>query len=453
MKRKLKPKHVRPRDNRLYTLEVFFLNAPVTEEFFRQNPVVARTIEIRGDQTLEDLHRAIFDAFDREEEHMYEFQFGKRFHDPKNTRYVLPGAFGSPFEEPKPARKVTDTTVGSLGLEAGQAFGYWFDFGDDWLHQINVIAVEDQAPSGKYPRVTDRVGASPPQYADWDEDGGDEQEEGAEEEHDYGGDDGEKETDPFVTQVPARVADIVKLPRIADPTIDQVLQQFLDEQRGQLKAGTVAKYEEVLDLLRHHLNGYAYEGLSKAESALFDKHFDAQGEEHREFCQIFGPDKVVENLGGFVGYFMVRKVMGSANLKRAAGTVTKKLSEWLAKAGHISDDEAHDGAERGAEAARDLPLAERAAAIPAQALSRIAVDPNELEDKDYFEFDHYTIAKIEPGRLWFTVFDDRGETTEGPIPVPKEATSSLREGWEISCALGRIRGKWRLVEVANVYPG
>ena len=31
---------------------------------------------IRGDQTLEDLHHAIFDALGREEEHMYEFQLG-----------------------------------------------------------------------------------------------------------------------------------------------------------------------------------------------------------------------------------------------------------------------------------------------------------------------------------------------------------------------------------------
>jgi hypothetical protein len=63
---------------------------------------------------------------------------------------------------------VTRTTIGSLGLKAWQAFGYWFDFGEDWWHQINVVAIEDKAPSGKYPRVTKRIGKSPPQYADWD---------------------------------------------------------------------------------------------------------------------------------------------------------------------------------------------------------------------------------------------------------------------------------------------
>jgi len=49
------------------------------------------------------------------------------------------------------------------------AFGYWFDFGDDWWHQINVAAVRVETPEGEYPRVTKRVGRSPPQYPDLDE--------------------------------------------------------------------------------------------------------------------------------------------------------------------------------------------------------------------------------------------------------------------------------------------
>src|SRR4051794_8445343 len=76
---------------RLYTLEVFLIGGPVTQKFAKRNPVVSRTILIRGDQSLEDLHHAIFDAFGREQEHMYEFQFGERPMDPNALRYVLPG--------------------------------------------------------------------------------------------------------------------------------------------------------------------------------------------------------------------------------------------------------------------------------------------------------------------------------------------------------------------------
>jgi Plasmid pRiA4b ORF-3-like protein len=47
--------------------------------------------------------------------------------------------------------------------------GYWFDFGDDWWHQINVAAIDDKVPRGKYPKVVKRVGKSPPQYLDEEE--------------------------------------------------------------------------------------------------------------------------------------------------------------------------------------------------------------------------------------------------------------------------------------------
>jgi hypothetical protein len=155
---------------RLYTLEVFILEGPMTEDFIKKNPSVSRTIEIRGDQTLEQLHEAIFRALDRFDGHMYEFQFGAGPHDPEGERYVLPMALEPLFEgDPEPAGDVTQTTVDSLGLEVDQPFGYWFDFGDNWYHQINVLAIGEATPRARYPKVTERVGESPPQYVDWDE--------------------------------------------------------------------------------------------------------------------------------------------------------------------------------------------------------------------------------------------------------------------------------------------
>ena len=152
-------------DVRLYTLEVFLLSGPIAEKFAKKNPKISRTIQIRGDQTLEDLHYIVFDAFDRWEEHMYEFQFGKGPMDPKGSRYVLPSAFEMDMGEANPpAGRVDQTRIDSLGLKVGQSFGYWFDFGDDWWHQINVEAIDDKAPSGKFPKVTKRIGKRPPQY-------------------------------------------------------------------------------------------------------------------------------------------------------------------------------------------------------------------------------------------------------------------------------------------------
>jgi hypothetical protein len=57
----------------VYTLEVRLIGGPVTESLVEANPVVSRTIQIAGNQTLEHPHDAIYRAFNREEEHLYEF--------------------------------------------------------------------------------------------------------------------------------------------------------------------------------------------------------------------------------------------------------------------------------------------------------------------------------------------------------------------------------------------
>ena len=139
-------------------MEVFLLSGPISANFAKRNPEVSRTVEIRGDQTLKDLHHAIFGAFDRWDEHMYEFQFGKGPMDPDGVRYVMPGGLRRGMDEGKPAAgTVGQTTIESLGLEVGSRFGYWFDFGDDWWHQVNVESIEDKIPRAKYPRVSKRV--------------------------------------------------------------------------------------------------------------------------------------------------------------------------------------------------------------------------------------------------------------------------------------------------------
>lgn len=156
-------------DKRLYTLDVFIISGPLTKSFVKKNKVVSRTILIRGDQTLQELHRAIFNAFDREDEHMYEFQVGgKGPMDRKARRYTLHVSDDDIESEGGPAGDVHKTTIGSLDLKVDDAFGYWFDFGDDWRHQINVVAIEETAGRGKFPKVVKRVGESPPQYVDWD---------------------------------------------------------------------------------------------------------------------------------------------------------------------------------------------------------------------------------------------------------------------------------------------
>lgn len=144
----------------LYVVSVFLVGGPVGEKF--ANKVVRRDIEIRGDQTLEQLHRAIFEAFDRFEKHLYEFQFGKRPFDPDGPNYGIP----NPHERKKGYGDARTTTLDDLGLKPNRVFGYLFDFGDEWFHQVQVERIERAIPTVAYPRVIKRVGKSPPQYAE-----------------------------------------------------------------------------------------------------------------------------------------------------------------------------------------------------------------------------------------------------------------------------------------------
>lgn len=242
---------------------------------------------------------------------------------------------------------------------------------------------------------------------------------------------------------------IASLSKIAEPTIEKVFEDFLIEQKKRLKPKTIAGYEEIIGLLTHHLDGYGHQWLSRKETSLFEKYYNAEGKEQREFCQIFGPDKIVDNLGEFLGYFMIRKVMAGGETLRLSGTVTKKLCKWLAQMGYISEEEAIEGAEDGADAARDLPIAERAVTILYAATREAFLNHDEVSDEDYLDFDHFTITKVEAGKLWLEV---GGAESAGPVIVPKEATELLREDWNISCSLARVKGKWRMVEVANIYP-
>ncbi len=117
-------------------------------------------IEIRGDQTLEQLHHAILKAYDRSDDHAYEFQLGKRPHDPNGPDYGVP----VPGRQKKGHHDARTTKLDDLDLKLHRAFGYWFDFGDNWYHQVQVEKIEQAIPTVTYPRVIKRVGKSPPQY-------------------------------------------------------------------------------------------------------------------------------------------------------------------------------------------------------------------------------------------------------------------------------------------------
>ncbi len=174
----------------------------------------SRTIELRSSDTLEDLHLAIQDALDWDNDHLYSFYMSGHAHD---TTSEIPGyaeddaepAFTivdtldlwstagpeetAGAEEPADIRDGTGaeadadeedeeedeefTTLtagmirlGALGLALKHKFLYMFDYGDENLFEIQVVGVRPAAEPGTYPRVVAAKGEPPEQYPAWDDD-------------------------------------------------------------------------------------------------------------------------------------------------------------------------------------------------------------------------------------------------------------------------------------------
>jgi hypothetical protein len=185
---------------------------------------VWRKIEIRADQTLEDLHYAIQDAFVWDSDHMYSFFMSGKAWD-RSTEYCLPEGYtasGEPMldyteedlelededltaaereqalrelfaggegmtvedmeaelvaliqdfveEDGAEPGNVLITTIEELNLKLKQEFMYLFDYGDEWRFKVRVHAINEEAdPEAQYPRLVESVGEAPPQYPEWDD--------------------------------------------------------------------------------------------------------------------------------------------------------------------------------------------------------------------------------------------------------------------------------------------
>ena len=150
-----------------------------TEYLFKVNlkgaKRVWRTVALRGDQTLDELHEAIFTAFDRFDPHLYSFYFPKapgrrRVSGPPPKEYTAPQMLDEscPFGDDR-LFDAARTALDDLGLKAGQRFEYLFDFGDSWWHQVAVEAIRRAVPQAAYPEIVERRGPSPAQYEVQDE--------------------------------------------------------------------------------------------------------------------------------------------------------------------------------------------------------------------------------------------------------------------------------------------
>lgn len=170
------------------------------------------------------------------------------------------------------------------------------------------------------------------------------------------------------------------------------------------------------------------------------------------FCHLFGPEHIRGHVDEFLGYFMIRKVMAGQELLRAAGTVTKKLANWLHEQGYVDDGQRDLALDRGTDAARDLPRAERLAKLLYQQSRRTpSCDWDALASGNLVE-DQLVITQVDDGSLHFTGLLTAADSI-GPVKVDQKAAALAKVGWRVTLTLARLRGRWEIVEVGNVYPG
>lgn len=130
----------------------------------RALPEVWRDIELAEDNTMEDLHLVIQQAYSWWDDHLYSFFLSGQSWDRSSE-------IGSPWSDsPLHTHHIQ---IKQLGLREGQTFLYFFDYGDSHEFDVTVKRINPLAPKGEYPRILTYKGASPPQYPDFDEKTGD----------------------------------------------------------------------------------------------------------------------------------------------------------------------------------------------------------------------------------------------------------------------------------------
>lgn len=219
-------------------------------------------------------------------------------------------------------------------------------------------------------------------------------------------------------------------------TISQVFDEFLADQQARLKPKTYAKYITVIDLFGDYLESY-WPGHDQDE-------YSRVTVDGGTFCGTFGCEEILAGYSEFLGYFMPHKVMCGKETMQAAGTVTKKLAQWLARKGYVEDAAAAE--ERATEAVKELPAAQDVLEL----LDEFAA-MNATADFDYELEDHFWIKKIEPGKLWLEPLTSH-DGVIGPVPVPKQVTQICGEMWDIGGVVVKTRRGWRFLEVWNVSP-
>ncbi len=121
-------------------------------------PPIMREVLVPSGLRLDRLHAVIQIAMGWTDSHMHEFIVGT-LRD--GERFGTPDA--DSFADGPPTRKETQFTLKQIAPAKGSKFLYWYDFGDDWHHEIGVKAVVAATPEWPHPACIKATRACPPE--------------------------------------------------------------------------------------------------------------------------------------------------------------------------------------------------------------------------------------------------------------------------------------------------
>ncbi len=127
-----------------------------------------RVMEVDSRSSLCDLHLAIQDAINFDDDHLFDFYIGKNCRD-RRIEYHDPLDIGNPFE---PIDIFNETFLDQVyPLPKGLKLYYLFDYGDNWIFEIKKTRKKprDPEPGVEYPRIIEKIGENPVQYPRYDE--------------------------------------------------------------------------------------------------------------------------------------------------------------------------------------------------------------------------------------------------------------------------------------------
>lgn len=132
---------------------------------FHRRKDLYRTIALGANNTLEEMHYAIQEAFGWDADHLYSFFLSGKMWDRDTEFTLLDDELMLEYDLPK-SRDTRRARIRNLGLKVGARFLYLFDYGDHHAFAVELIRKGKQVVKCGLPVVIDQRGRSPEQYPD-----------------------------------------------------------------------------------------------------------------------------------------------------------------------------------------------------------------------------------------------------------------------------------------------